>query len=95
MGANEPIIREPKSYMLPYHETPVTRMAEINPLIDNCKPQRVHLENEKTTELKNSIDEMLEPSARHRVTSYQEAIRMIKQFTYIINDCNFMVEPEN
>lgn len=70
-------------------------MTELNSLIDNCKPQRAHLDSEKMVELRSSIDEMLEPSARYRVTSYQEAIRMIKQFTYIIKDCNFMVEPEN
>ncbi|MFX1509394.1 MAG: hypothetical protein ACFFBR_03715 [Promethearchaeota archaeon] len=70
-------------------------MAKINPLIDNCKPRSVHLEKEKQTELNSSLDEMLEPSARHRVSSFQEALRMIKQFTYIIKDCNYLIEPEN
>jgi hypothetical protein len=70
-------------------------MTELNPLLDNCKPRRVHLDKERTTELNSSIDELVETSARLRVMSYREALRMIKQFTYIIKDCNFMIEPEN
>ncbi|MFX1565422.1 MAG: hypothetical protein ACFFCH_05475 [Promethearchaeota archaeon] len=70
-------------------------MSNQKSLIDNCKPRTVHLEKEKVNELNSSLDEMLEPSARHRVASYQEALRMIKQFTYIVKDCNYLIEPEN
>ncbi len=70
-------------------------MTEVNPLLDNCKPKRVHLEKEKATDLSLGIDELLETNAMHRVVSYQEALRMIKQFTYIIKDCNYVIEPEN
>ena len=70
-------------------------MSKLHPFLDNCKPRTVHLEKEKIIELNSSLDEMLEPSARHRVTSYQQALQMIKQFTYIIKDCNLVVGPEN
>ncbi|MFX1319622.1 MAG: hypothetical protein ACFE9D_12240 [Promethearchaeota archaeon] len=70
-------------------------MTKVNPLLNNCKPHRVHLKKEKATELSLGIDELLETSASQRVISYQEALRMIKQFTYIIKDCNYMIEPKN
>ena len=70
-------------------------MPDINPLLDNCKPRTVHFDEEKVTELSSSLDEMLEPAPRQRITSYQQALHMIKQFTYVIKDCNFVTEPEN
>ncbi|MHA2406391.1 MAG: hypothetical protein ACXADB_02360 [Candidatus Hermodarchaeia archaeon] len=70
-------------------------MTDLDPRIDNCKPRKIHLDKERRVEMKSSIDEMLEPSARHRVMSYQQAIQIIKQFTYVIRDCNYLIEPEN
>ena len=70
-------------------------MTDLDPLLDNCKPRRVHLDRERKVEMKSSIDELLEPTASHRVMSYQQAIQMIKQFTYVIKDCNFVIGPEN
>lgn len=82
-------------FRLSNNQLMVKGMPNIDPLLDNCKPRNVHLEKEKMRELNSSLDEMLEPSARHRVASYQEALRMIKQFTYIVKDCNYLIEPEN
>ncbi len=70
-------------------------MSSLDPFLDNCKPRNVHLEKEKINELNSSIDELLEPTARHRIMIYQHALRMIKQFTYIIKDCNLVAEPDN
>ena len=91
-------IKSGRNLSSPYpctHPLLVSLMPKLNPLLDNCKPRNVHPEKAKIAEMNSSLDEMLEPTARHRVTSYRQALRMIKQFTYIIKDCNLVVEPEN
>jgi len=70
-------------------------MPKMNPLLDNCKPRRVHLDNERISELDSSLDEMLEPAAEQRIMSYQQALQTIRQFTYVVKDCNFVGEPDN
>jgi hypothetical protein len=70
-------------------------MSDLNPLLDNCKPRRIHFEKDQIAEWNSSLEEMLAPSPRHRKMSYQQALDMIKRFSYIIRDCNFVIEPEN
>jgi hypothetical protein len=64
-------------------------------LADNCKPRDVDLVKERREELREIMDEQLEPAPLQRKMSYHQALHMIKQFTFLIKDCNYLIEPEN
>jgi hypothetical protein len=70
-------------------------MKKKNPVINNCKPQNSDYVKEKIDELSGSLDEMLDVSPRMRKASYHKALHMIKQFSNLAKECNYMVEPEN
>ena len=63
--------------------------------VDNCKPQTDDFVQVKIAEMSDSLDELLEPTPRQRVFSYNQALNMIKQFTLLIKDCNYQISPEN
>lgn len=75
--------------------TLVTLMTKIDPFVNNCKPRGVDFMKEKIEELSGSLEEQLEPTPRQRKMSYHQALHMLNQFTYIVKDCNYRIEPEN
>lgn len=70
-------------------------MTRTERFVDNCKPQPEESVKAKIEELSDSLDELLEPSPRQRLFSYDQALDMIRQFTVLIKDCNYQIEPEN
>ena len=64
-------------------------------LADNCKPRSVDFVKERMAELRGSLDEQLDSALFQRKMSYNQALHMIKQFTFLIKDCNYLIEPEN
>jgi hypothetical protein len=64
-------------------------------LVDNCKPRSVDFVKERMAKLRGSLDEQLDSAPFQRKMSYNQALHLIKQFTYLIKDCNYLIEPEN
>lgn len=64
-------------------------------LADNCKRRSVDFVKERMAELRGSLDEQLDSAPFQRKMSYNQALHMIKQFTFLIKDCNYLIEPEN
>jgi hypothetical protein len=70
-------------------------MTDTKFLVDNCKPRGVVFVKERMDELRGSLDEQLDSAPFQRKISYNHALHMIKQFTFLIKDCNYLIEPEN
>ncbi|MFW9830808.1 MAG: hypothetical protein ACFFD8_03455 [Candidatus Thorarchaeota archaeon] len=66
-----------------------------NSLMDNCKPRTSDFFKEKTNELNGSLDELLDSTPLQRKMSYHQALHMIKQFTYIMKDYNYLINSKN
>jgi len=70
-------------------------MTRAERFADNCKPQTEDFVKAKIAEMSDSLDELLEPSPRQRLFSYDQALDMIRKFTVLVKDCNYQVSPEN
>jgi hypothetical protein len=70
-------------------------MTEMKFLANNCKPRGVDFVKTRMDELRGSLDEQLDSAPFQRKMSYNHALHMIKQFTFLIKDCNYLFEPEN
>ncbi len=70
-------------------------MSNTRFLPDNCKPRGVDFLKERMAELRGSLDEQLDSAPFQRKMSYNQALHIIKQFTFLIKDCNYLIEPEN
>lgn len=70
-------------------------MTETKYLANNCKTRGIDFDKARMEELRGSLDEQLDPAPFQRKMSYNQALHMIKQFTFLIKDCNYLIEPEN
>jgi len=80
---------------LVHRQALVTLMTDMKFLANNCKPRSVDFIKARMDELRGSLDEQLDPAPFQRKMSYNQALHMIKQFTFLIKDCNYLIEPEN
>jgi len=70
-------------------------MADMKFLANNCKPLGVDFVKARMDELRGSLDEQLDSAPFQRKMSYNQALQMIKQFTFLIKNCNYLIEPKN